>query len=89
MRGGLNGSADPDDAAVPVADDGGAAVAVVVPLAVDHRAAAADVESCRRVRRRDCGAWRRSAASLQFQAVLERYEEVQSLCRVTQKKSLC
>ena len=73
LRGGLNGSADADDAPVPVADDGGgAAVAVVVPRAVDHRAAAADVESCRRVRRRGCGAWRRSAASLQFQAILER-----------------
>ena len=66
LRGGLNGSADPDDAPVPVADDGAAAVAVVVPRAVDHRAAAAHVESCRRVRRRGCGAWRRSAASLQF-----------------------
>ena len=67
MRGGLNGSADPDDAPVPVADT----VAVVVPRAVDHRAAA-DIESCRRVRRRGCGAWRRSAASLQLQAILER-----------------
>ena len=68
MRGGLNGSADPDDAPVPVADT----VAVVVPRAVDHGAAAADVESRRRVRRRGCGAWRRSAASLQLQAILER-----------------
>ena len=68
LRGGLNGPADPDDAPVSVADDdGAAAVVVVVPRAVDHRAAAtADVESCRRVRRRGCGAWRRSAASLQF-----------------------
>ena len=72
LRGGLNDSADPDDAPVPVADDGAAAVAVVVPGAVDHRAAAADIKSCRRVRRRGRGARRRSATSLQFQAVLER-----------------
>ena len=75
LRGGLNGSADPDDAPVPVAYDGAAAaVAVVIPRAVDYRAAAADVESCRRVGRRCCGAWRRSAASPQFKAVLECYE---------------
>ena len=71
LRGGLNGSADPDDAPVPVADDGAAAVAVVVPRAVDHRAATAEVESCRRIGRRGCGAWRRSAASLQFESVLQ------------------
>ena len=76
MCGGLNGPADPDDAPVSIADDGAAAiVVVVVSRAVDNRATAADVESCRRVRRRGCGAWRRSAATLQFQAVLERYEE--------------
>ena len=75
LRGGLNGSADTDDASVSVADG---AAAAVVPGAVDQRPTA-DVEVGRRVGRG--GVWRRwrgrllrccwSAAPLQFQAVLK------------------
>ena len=70
---GLNGSADPDDGSVSVAE-GAVDVIPGCAAAVDQRAAA-DVEVGRRVSRASA-VWRRrllrwwSAASLQFQAVL-------------------
>ena len=74
----LNGSADPDDGSVSVAE--GAVYVIPGCAAVDQRAAA-DVEVGRRVSRASA-VWRRrllrlwSAASLQFQAVLSTSETI-------------